>query len=94
MKTTGIIRKIDELGRIVIPKEMRSVYDIKEGDPMEIFVDGDAIALKKYDGMTPHIDLLNRLKQNISQDAGMGSRRKDLLRKIEELEAAMNRKTI
>lgn len=48
MKSTGIIRKVDELGRIVLPKEMRTTFDIKERDPLEIYVDGDSIILKKY----------------------------------------------
>ena len=48
MKTTGIVRKIDELGRIVIPKEMRRVTDIKNGDPVEIELEGDRIVLTKY----------------------------------------------
>ena len=48
MKATGIVRRIDELGRIVIPKEIRRVLRIREGDPIEIFTDGDAVVLKKY----------------------------------------------
>jgi transcriptional pleiotropic regulator of transition state genes len=49
MKATGIVRRIDDLGRIVIPKEIRKTHGIKEGDPMEIFTDGrDSIVLKKY----------------------------------------------
>ncbi len=48
MKATGIVRRIDELGRIVIPKEIRRVLRIREGDPIEIFTDTDAIVLKKY----------------------------------------------
>jgi transcriptional pleiotropic regulator of transition state genes len=48
MKSTGIIRKIDELGRLVIPKELRESLDIKEKDSMEIFVEGDSIILRKY----------------------------------------------
>lgn len=48
MKSTGIIRKVDELGRIVLPKELRTTFDIKERDPLEIYVDGDNIILKKY----------------------------------------------
>ncbi|MBQ7975060.1 MAG: AbrB/MazE/SpoVT family DNA-binding domain-containing protein [Clostridia bacterium] len=48
MKATGIIRKVDELGRIVIPKELRKSMDIREGDPIEIFIDGENIILKKY----------------------------------------------
>ena len=48
MKATGIVRRIDELGRVVIPKDNRRVMKIKEGDPLEIFVDRDAVILKKY----------------------------------------------
>jgi transcriptional pleiotropic regulator of transition state genes len=52
MKATGIVRKIDDLGRIVIPKEIRKTRGIKEGDPVEIFVDGDCIVLRKYEPET------------------------------------------
>lgn len=48
MKATGIVRRIDELGRIVIPKELRRTMGLAEDDPMEIFVDGEQIILQKY----------------------------------------------
>ena len=48
MKATGIIRNIDELGRIVIPKEMRKKMDIKSNQPIEIYVDDNKIILSKY----------------------------------------------
>lgn len=48
MKSTGIVRKIDELGRIVLPVEIRKVLDIKNKDSVEIFTDGDRIVLSKY----------------------------------------------
>ncbi|MTI65953.1 MAG: AbrB/MazE/SpoVT family DNA-binding domain-containing protein [Firmicutes bacterium] len=48
MKSTGIVRKVDELGRIVIPKELRRTLDIAEKDSLEIYVDGEQIILKKY----------------------------------------------
>lgn len=51
MKTTGIIRRIDDLGRIVIPKELRRSLRIKNGDTLEVFVDNDTILLKKYSPM-------------------------------------------
>lgn len=51
MKTTGIIRRIDDLGRIVIPKELRRTLRIKNGDSLEIFVDNEDIILKKYSPM-------------------------------------------
>ena len=49
MKSTGIIRRVDELGRVVIPIELRNKFGITEKDPMEIYVDGSSIILKKYE---------------------------------------------
>ncbi len=49
MKTTGIVRKVDELGRIVLPIEIRRTLDIAERDPLEITVEADRIILKKYE---------------------------------------------
>lgn len=48
MKSTGIVRKVDELGRIVLPIELRRTLDIAEKDALEIYVDGSTIVLKKY----------------------------------------------
>ena len=49
MKSTGIVRKVDELGRVVIPIELRRTLDIAEKDALEIYVDADKIILKKYE---------------------------------------------
>ncbi|MFC3749123.1 AbrB/MazE/SpoVT family DNA-binding domain-containing protein [Paenibacillus sp. GCM10012306] len=49
MKATGIVRKVDELGRIVIPIELRRTMGIDIKDPLEIFVDGEKIILRKYE---------------------------------------------
>ena len=49
MKSTGIVRKVDELGRIVLPIELRRTLDIAEKDSIEIYVDGSSIILKKYE---------------------------------------------
>ncbi len=48
MKSTGVVRKIDEMGRVVIPMEIRKTLDIKDGDSLEIFVDNDNIIFHKY----------------------------------------------
>ena len=48
MKSTGIVRRVDELGRIVLPIEMRRTLDIAERDSLEIYVDGSSVILKKY----------------------------------------------
>ena len=49
MKSTGIVRKIDELGRIVLPMELRKTLNIQIKDPIEIYVEGDSVVLKKYE---------------------------------------------
>ncbi len=48
MKSIGVVRRVDELGRIVVPKELRTTLDIAERDAVEIYVDGEQIILKKY----------------------------------------------
>ena len=48
MKYTGIVRNIDDLGRVTLPKELRDIRGIKAGDPVAIYVDGDAICLEKH----------------------------------------------
>ncbi len=49
LKATGIVRKVDELGRIVLPKELRRTFGIEIKDAMEIYVDDDSIIFKKYE---------------------------------------------
>ncbi len=48
MKDTGVVRKVDELGRFTLPMELRRKLNIEVGDPLEVFVDEDSIVLKKY----------------------------------------------
>lgn len=59
MRATGILRRIDDLGRIVIPKEIRRSMRIREGDALEIFTDKDMICFKKYN---PNEDFLEEIK--------------------------------
>lgn len=49
MKATGVVRRVDELGRVVLPCELRRVMHINDRDSLEVFVDGDKIVLKKYE---------------------------------------------
>ncbi len=49
MKSTGMVRRVDELGRVVVPKEIRKKLNIDERDPLEIYVDGRSIVLKKVE---------------------------------------------
>ena len=95
MKSTGIIRRIDDLGRIVIPKELRKNLRIKEGDNLEIFIDNEDIILRKYSMMNKINDLSQELtdaiytftKHNVfitdtdTIIAGSGTLKKDYLNK-------------
>ena len=65
MKATGIIRRIDDLGRVVIPKEIRKNLRIKEGDNLEIYVVNEDIILKKYSMMNKINDLASELTDAI-----------------------------
>jgi len=49
MKSTGVVRRIDELGRLVLPAELRKLFDIGEKDALEVYTEGDMIILKKYE---------------------------------------------
>lgn len=48
MKATGIVRRLDDLGRICLPKELRRSMELNEGDPLEVYTENDGIVLKKY----------------------------------------------
>lgn len=61
MKSTGVIRKIDELGRIVLPKEIRRNLGIRDGENLEIYVENDHILLKKYSKMQDFSEIVNNL---------------------------------
>ena len=62
MKSTGIVRRIDELGRIVLPSEMRRIFNINEKDAVEIFTKDDMIILKKWDAVCIFCGATNDLK--------------------------------
>ena len=59
MRATGVIRRIDDLGRVVIPKEIRRSMRVKEGDALEIFVENDMVCFKRYN---PNADFLGEIK--------------------------------
>ncbi len=66
MKATGIVRRIDDLGRVVIPKEIRRTLRIREGDPLEIFVDREGeVILKKYSPIGELGDFAQEIKEEL-----------------------------
>ena len=66
MKATGVVRRIDELGRIVIPKEIRKTLRIKEGENLEIYIDNESIILKKYSSIHSLDEFAQKLTDTIS----------------------------
>ena len=71
MKATGIVRRIDDLGRVVIPKEIRRTLRIREGDPLEIFTDREGeIILKKYSPIGELGNFAKEYAESLSQTAG------------------------
>ena len=67
MKTTGIVRRMDELGRVVIPKEMRRTMHLREGEELEIFADGDGLFLKKYSAISALGPIVHEYARVVSQ---------------------------
>lgn len=71
MKATGIVRRIDDLGRVVIPKEIRRTLRIREGDPLEIFVDRDGeVILKKYSPIGELGDFAKEYADSLHESVG------------------------
>ncbi len=93
MKATGIVRRIDDLGRIVIPKEIRRTLRVSEGDPMEIYMDGDSVVFKKYDNTESTADAVKLLGKYISEDYDLKCSAK-LLVKIREMEDILKEEAI
>jgi len=73
MKATGIVRRIDDLGRVVIPKEIRRTMRIREGEPLEIFTEsGGSVILKKYSPVGEQNQLATQLCESISKTSSKG----------------------
>ena len=71
MKATGIVRRIDELGRIVVPKEIRRTLRLREGDPLEIFTDRDGgVILKKYSAIRELTNFASEYSESLHQTIG------------------------
>ena len=74
MKATGIVRRVDDLGRIVIPKEIRRTFRIKEGDPLEIYTEKDGgVIFRKYSPMGDLQDFAAQMCDSIGEATGHGA---------------------
>ena len=71
MKSTGIVRRVDDLGRVVIPKEIRRRYKITEGTPLELFIDDkrNQIMLQRYDSVNDVSTMLEFALDAVTEDA-------------------------
>ncbi|MGG2113983.1 AbrB/MazE/SpoVT family DNA-binding domain-containing protein [Lysinibacillus pakistanensis] len=78
MKSTGIVRKVDDLGRVVIPKELRRTLGIEEKDALEIYTDNDKIILKKYQPNIEKDEVITNL-----QKMAAGAKNPNVLETIE-----------
>lgn len=89
MKATGMVRKLDKLGRIVVPMELRRNLGISMGDPVEFYVDGQTIIVKKYDATGSVEELVDRLEQEIRMKSHLLTTKQvsALYEKIQELKA-------
>ena len=67
MKATGIVRRIDDLGRVVIPREIRRTLKIREGDPLEILIEKDCVCFKKYSTLGSFSEDILRVAQDMAQ---------------------------
>ena len=87
LRTTGVIRRIDDLGRIVITKDIRRQLCIREGDPLELFVGDGVVALKKYNPAKSIKPALEALKEAVRDDPMLDGKPELLvkLRKFGEL---------
>ena len=67
MKATGIVRRIDDLGRVVIPREIRRTLKIRDGDPLEILIEKNCVCFKKYSTLGSFSEDILRVAQDMAQ---------------------------
>ena len=88
MRSTGVIRRIDDLGRIVVTKEFRRKLNIREGDPLELYIGDDFVAFKKYKPAKSVKLSLEALKGAVMDEPGLEGK-PELLRKLAEFSALL-----
>ena len=91
MKATGVVRRLDDLGRLCLPKEIRRTLHISPGDPIEFFVDDNSIILRRYDSYGDMQQLLDNMERNIrlSDTLIPGEQLYKLLDKLKEMRAIL-----
>ena len=91
MRATGIVRKVDDLGRVCLPKEIRRTMKLGTGDPVEFFTEGDKLLLRKFDAAGDMEQLLENMKHSIELADPLipGGKSKQLLAKVDEMMAIL-----
>lgn len=89
MRATGVIRRIDDLGRIVIPKEIRRKMSIHEGNPLELYAGADFVAFKKYNPTKSIRRTLETLMDTVRDEPALEGKT-DLLRKLAEFSTLLD----
>ena len=85
MRATGIVRRVDDLGRVVIPKEIRRTLRIKEGAPMELFIEDDSVIFKKYDVSASSKEVIEKAVSFVFDDDEMNfNQRQAAISKLKE----------
>lgn len=91
---TGIVRRIDDLGRVVIPKEIRRTLHIREGDPLEISVDGTSLILTKYRTSADYHDRFKEIVEDMGNDENISAEKMlHISRMLEAIEYMMKEET-
>ena len=92
MRATGMIRRVDELGRIVLPKEIRRTMSIPDGTPMEILIENDQVILRKYISEEEVLEKLNMFEKQLeleSEDMDL-QKVKVIKKQIRDIRAMLN----
>jgi AbrB family looped-hinge helix DNA binding protein len=85
MRATGIVRRVDDLGRVVIPKEIRRTLRIKEGEPMELFIEDDGVIFKKYNVSASSREVIEKAISFVFNDDEMNfNQRQAAISKLKE----------
>lgn len=89
MRATGIVRRMDDLGRVVIPKEVRHSMKLKEGDAMEIFTEGNSLILQKYYQTEEITAALKNVREAVVAHADP-NKRAELLKKLDAVQKELD----
>lgn len=87
MHMTGIVRRVDDLGRIVIPKEIRKRLNITEGEPMMLYIENDCVTFKKYDFLKESRNAIKRTIDFVNEDTDLNAVKR--LAVVEKLKEAL-----